>query len=157
MTDGCDEGEFHPPFIIRKYNIIEPSFRFSSEEKAIKENLNCLIMGMVSGITKLYPNFFRPLFIGDIGFGGYIENGEHIESNGYISTKSSQDKWVYNGRFIGENGRVNIQLRSEPEVFEVYIGVKGFRGFLFGDILGNKQIFTGIFIGNADSIIIKAV
>jgi hypothetical protein len=43
------------------------------------------------------------------------------------------------------------------DVLTVYIGLKGFRGLIFGEILGLLQIFPGYFYGRAESVRIKTI
>jgi len=123
----------------------------------ILENSNCYVVGFATDITRLSSDSKDY----NICFGAHSDWGDNYESRGFIQTSGSQDEWGYIGRFIGKNG-----IRTLPDLYDhdikwdFYIGIKGFRGFVYGGLwarLSYYRTFTGIFIGRADSVKIMTI
>lgn len=106
----------------------------------VYENSNCFVVGRSTRTLKLLSGFLSRI----VCLGAFENfNFTDYPAVGCIYTKGSLGKWIYQGEFYGELGRI---YRG---IYEYFIGINNFNGIIIG---GSFLFPNSIFIGYAKEV-----
>jgi hypothetical protein len=138
----------HPAFAFQDKTSI-PEYEIpTNTDGEVLENTNCLVIGMSSN-SCVFSDFatLLPIMSGEIGFGIWMPLYCNDSAEGWIYTDNFENKWEYRGFFKGVYREKKVLLDAGEYAY-FKIGIKGFRGLIFG----RELTFNIIYFGFADSV-----